>query len=74
MLPPPRRQAAGAAAAVCVSSLRHATDPQLRAVFDRLAPRIGRKRAIIAVARRRAIALRRRWLHALREQHMVTPR
>lgn len=42
-----------------------AKDPTLRAVFDRLAPRIGRKRAIIAVARRLAIALRRRWLAAL---------
>jgi len=40
--------------------------PELRAVFERLAPRIGRKRAIIAVARRLAIAVRRRWLAALR--------
>lgn len=41
--------------------------PQLSAVFERLAPRIGRKRAIIAVARRLAIAVRRRWLAAVRE-------
>ena len=41
--------------------------PELRAVFERLAPRIGRKRAIIAVARRLALAVRRRWLAALRE-------
>lgn len=33
--------------------------------FDQLAPRIGRKRAIVAVARRLAIELRRRWLQAL---------
>jgi transposase len=40
-------------------------DPTLRAGFDRLAPRAGRKRAIIAVARRLAIRLRARWLEAL---------
>jgi transposase len=44
-----------------------AKQPQLRAVFERLAPRIGRKRAIIAVTRRLAIAVRRRWLAALHE-------
>jgi transposase len=49
------------------AAVRKAKDPQLSAVFDRLAPRVGRKRAIIAVARRLAIALRRRWLAALRE-------
>lgn len=43
-----------------------AKDPALRAVFERLAPRLGRKRAIIAVARRLAIAVRRRWLEARR--------
>jgi len=42
-----------------------AKEPELRAVFARLAPRIGRKRAIIAVARRLAIAVRRRWLAVL---------
>lgn len=41
------------------------TDPTLRTVFDRLAPRVGPKRAIIAVARRLAIRLRARWLEAL---------
>jgi transposase len=41
------------------------SDPALRTVFDRLAPRTGRKRAIIAVARRLAIRLRARWLDAL---------
>lgn len=41
------------------------TDPSLRAVFDRLAPRAGQKRAIIAVTRRMAIRLRARWLEAL---------
>lgn len=35
--------------------------PALSAVFARLAPRIGRKRAIVAVARRLAIHLHRRW-------------
>ena len=47
-------------AAVC-----KAKDPQLRAVFERLEPRVGRKRAIVAVARRLAIMVRRRWLAAL---------
>jgi len=42
-------------------------NPEMRDRFDRLAPRIGRKRAIIAVARRLAIAIRRRWLAALRD-------
>lgn len=41
--------------------------PQLTAVFERLAPRRGRKRAIIAVARRLAIAVRRHWVAALDE-------
>lgn len=41
------------------------TDRDLRATFDRLAPRAGRKRAIIAVARRLAKRLRARWLAAL---------
>jgi transposase len=41
------------------------SDASLRTVFDRLAPRAGRKRAIIAVARRLAIRLRARWLQAL---------
>jgi len=41
------------------------TDPTLRAVFDRLVPRVGPKRAIIAVTRRLAIRLRARWLEAL---------
>jgi len=46
------------------AAVRKANDPQLSAVFERLAPRIGRKRAIVAVARRLAIAVRRRWLAA----------
>lgn len=41
------------------------TDATLRAGFDRVAPRAGKKRAIIAVARRVAIRLRARWLEAL---------
>jgi transposase len=46
------------------AAVRKANDPQLRAVFERLAPRMGRKRAIIAVTRRLAILVRRRWLAA----------
>lgn len=41
-------------------------DERLRQCFERLAPRIGRKRAIIAVARRLALRLRARWIEALR--------
>jgi transposase len=41
-------------------------DEQLQKCFERLAPRIGRKRAIIAVARRLALRLRARWIEALR--------
>jgi transposase len=41
------------------------TDVALRTVFDRLAPRLGKKRAIIAVTRRMALRLRARWLEAL---------
>ena len=44
------------------AAVRRGIDQDLRQVFDRLAPRIGRKRAIVAVARRLAIKLRRRWL------------
>lgn len=36
-------------------------DAALRAVFERLAPRCGKKRAIVAVARRLAVQLHRRW-------------
>jgi transposase len=39
-------------------------DPALRAGFARLRPRIGEKRAIIAVTRRLALRLRARWLQA----------
>lgn len=41
-------------------------DEELQKCFARLAPRIGRKRAIIAVARRLALRLRARWIQALR--------
>ena len=42
-------------------AVRRRSDRELATVFDRLAPRIGRKRAIVAVARLLAIKLRRRW-------------
>lgn len=41
------------------------SDAGLRAAFERIAARAGRKRAIIAVARRLALRLRARWLAAL---------
>jgi transposase len=43
------------------AAVRPGRDATLRAVFERLAPRRGRKRAIVAVARRLAIHLHRRW-------------
>lgn len=45
------------------ASLR--SDASLRAVFERVNARAGRKRAIIAVTRRIALRLRARWLEAL---------
>jgi transposase len=48
-------------------NLRIATpDPVLVACFDRLAPKVGRKRAIVAVTRRLALRIRARWLEALK--------
>ncbi|OFV86591.1 MAG: hypothetical protein A3J75_08800 [Acidobacteria bacterium RBG_16_68_9] len=44
------------------SAVRLGRDAEIKARFDRLAPRIGRKRAIVAVARRLAIKVRARWL------------
>jgi len=44
------------------AAVRRGIDQDLVQVFERLAPRIGRKRSIVAVARRLAIKLRRRWL------------
>lgn len=44
-------------------------DVALIQCFERLAPRIGRKRAIVAVARRLAMRLRARWLEARPEDH-----
>ena len=48
------------------AAVRHGRDRDLTECFERLAPRIGRKRAIVAVARKLAIKLRTRWL-----QHRV---
>ena len=47
-------------------------DEELQQCFARLAPRIGRKRAIIAVARRLALRLRARWIEALRTAAQTT--
>jgi transposase len=49
------------------ASVRKGGDPSWRAVYDRLAPRTGKKRAIIAVTRRLVIRLRARWLEGLEE-------
>ena len=47
------------------ASVRSGRDARLREVFERLAPKIGKKRAIVAVARRLALRLRARWLEVL---------
>ena len=49
------------------ASVRKRGDATLRAVYDRLAPRRGKKRAIIAVTRRLVVRLRARWLEVLEE-------
>jgi transposase len=46
------------------SAIRQGVDIELRDCFDRLVPKLGRKRAIVAVTRRLAIKLRRRWREA----------
>lgn len=43
------------------SAVRHGRDRDLTECFEQRAPRIGRKRAIVAVTRKLAIKLRRRW-------------
>ncbi len=43
------------------SAVRHGRDRELSECFERLAPRVGRKRAIVAVARKLAIKVRTRW-------------
>jgi transposase len=47
------------------SAVRQGCDTALQERFATLAPRIGRKRAIVAVARKLAIKLRRRWRNHL---------
>lgn len=54
-------------------AIRPGRDAALRAVFERLAPRIGRKRAIVAVARRLALRLRARWIAALAPPPAAAP-
>jgi transposase len=49
------------------ASVRKGGEAVLREMFERLAPRAGRKRAIVAVTRRLVVRLRARWLEALAE-------
>ena len=53
------------------SAVRVGRDAELRRRFEQLYPRIGRKRAIVAVARRLAIRLRQRWLQYLASRSAV---
>ena len=53
------------------ASVRKGGDPTLRAVYDRLWPRTGKKRAIIAVTRRLVVRLRAKWLEALEEEKAI---
>jgi transposase len=50
------------------ASVRNGGDAVLTQMFERLAPRAGRKRAIVAVTRRLVVRLRARWLEALEEE------
>lgn len=54
------------------SAVRRGSDAALQREFEKLAPRLGRKRAIVAVTRRLAVRLRARWLAALGES-VVAP-
>ena len=53
------------------ASVRRGGEPVLQEMFERLAPRAGRKRAIVAVTRRLVVRLRARWLDALKEEEAV---
>lgn len=46
------------------AAVSRSKDRKLREIFETLAPRIGRKRAIIAVARRLSLAVHHRWVGA----------
>ena len=50
-----------------VSVRKKGGEAKLKEMFDRLAPRAGTKRAIVAVTRRLVVRLRARWLEALVE-------
>lgn len=50
------------------ASVRPPGDPELRAMFDRLLPRTGKKRAIVAVTRRLVTRLRAKWRQALQDK------
>jgi transposase len=52
-------------------AVRTGTDPALQACYERLSPHTGKKRAIVAVARRLALRVRARWLEQLRVQEAV---
>ncbi len=49
------------------ASVRRGGDATLRAMFERLVPRLGKKRAIVAVTRRLVVRLRARWLETVEE-------
>jgi transposase len=49
------------------ASVRTGGEAVLKEMFERLAPRAGSKRAIVAVTRRLVVRLRARWLEALEE-------
>jgi transposase len=49
------------------ASVRTGGDATLRAMFERLVPRMGKKRAIVAVTRRLVVRLRARWQETVEE-------
>jgi transposase len=50
------------------ASVRRGGDPELRAMFMRLLPRTGKKRAVVAVTRRLVTRLRAKWRQALHDK------
>lgn len=55
------------------AAVRSGHDPALVECFDRLVPRAGRKKAIVAVARKLALRLRARWLEFEQTQTSLAP-
>jgi hypothetical protein len=65
--PPPPKKLAAIIELRVVTMCCVASRLRERAVFERLAPRTGKQRAIIAVTRRLVVRLRARWLDGMED-------